>query len=135
MAKRRLLIGFDHDDTGEVNGFFRLRNIIDGFELYNHKLDRRINSTDKNRVQRVIREEYICLASVTVVLIGSNTAASHWVRWEAGPPAVGRHRQATVRLDSNHLSASDETSCRRLRVQVRPSELPPSKSPLLLAYV
>jgi len=82
MAKRRIFISFDHDDTAKVNGFLGLRNIIDGFEFYNHKLDHRIQSTDANYVCRVIREEYIKPASVTVVLIGNKTADSKWVLWE-----------------------------------------------------
>jgi len=82
MIKRRIFISFDHDDTDKVNGFLGLRNIIDGFEFYNHKLDHRIKSTDVNYVCRVIREEYIQPSSVTVVLIGNNTAQSSWVKWE-----------------------------------------------------
>jgi hypothetical protein len=82
MALRRIFISFDHDDTDKVNGFLGLRNIIDNFEFYNHKLDHRINSTDVNYVMRVIREEYINPASVTVVLIGNHTANSSWVKWE-----------------------------------------------------
>ena len=82
MPKRRIFISFDHDDTDQVNGFLGLRNIIDGFEFYNHKLDRRINSTDEDYVKRVIREEYIHPASATVVLVGNKTADSRWVRWE-----------------------------------------------------
>ncbi|MBI4027462.1 MAG: TIR domain-containing protein [Verrucomicrobia bacterium] len=82
MAKRRIFISFDHDDTDKVNGFLGLRNIMDGFEFFNHKLDHRIKSTDAEYVCRVIREEYIQPASVTVVLIGNNTAQSKWVQWE-----------------------------------------------------
>jgi len=82
MAKRRIFISFDHGDTQQVLGFMALRNIIDNFDFYNHKLDRRINSNDVDYVCRVIREEYIKPASVTVVLIGNNTATSPWVKWE-----------------------------------------------------
>ena len=82
MIKRRIFISFDHDDATQVLGFMGLRNIVDNFDFYNHKLDRRINSTDVDYVCRVIREEYINPASVTVVLIGNNTAKSKWVNWE-----------------------------------------------------
>ena len=82
MTKRRIFISFDHDDTSQVIGFLGLRQIMDSFEFYNHKLDYRINSTDVNYIQRVIRENYIRPASVTVVLIGLNTAQSSWVQWE-----------------------------------------------------
>jgi hypothetical protein len=82
MAKRRIFISFDHDDSEQVSGFLGLRQFIDNFEFYNHKLDRRINSTDGEYVGRVIRDEYIRPASVTVVLIGNKTADSAWVKWE-----------------------------------------------------
>jgi hypothetical protein len=82
MMKRRIFISFDHDDTQQVLGFLGLRQILDNFEFYNHKLDRRIQSSDDAYVKRVIREKYIRPASVTVVLIGENTANSSWVRWE-----------------------------------------------------
>lgn len=82
MPKRRIFISFDHDDTAQVNGFLGLREILDGFDFYNHKLDRRIQSHDGDYVARVIREEYIAPASVCVVLIGNNTASSAWVKWE-----------------------------------------------------
>ena len=80
--KRRVFISFDHDDTQQVSGFLGLRNILESFEFYNHKLDRRIKSLDEAYVRRVIKSEYITPASVTVVLIGSRTADSDWVKWE-----------------------------------------------------
>jgi hypothetical protein len=82
MSKRRVFISFDHDDTEKVNGFLGLRNIIDTFECYNHKLDYRIKSADVDYIKRVIREDYIKPASVTVILIGNKTAQSGWVQWE-----------------------------------------------------
>ena len=82
MAKRRIFVSFDHDDTQQVTGFLGLRQFVDNFDFYNHKLDRRIKSADAEYVARVIREEYIRPASVTVVLIGNRTAQSQWVKWE-----------------------------------------------------
>jgi hypothetical protein len=82
FIKRRIFISFDHDDAEQVFGFLGLRQFVDNFEFYNHKLDRRIRSTDAAYVQRVIRDEYIKPASVTVVLIGNRTAESPWVAWE-----------------------------------------------------
>ena len=82
MKKRRIFFSFDHDDTQQVNGFLGLRQIVDGLEFYNHKLDRRIVSADSAYIRRVIRDEYISPASVTVILIGNRTAQSSWVQWE-----------------------------------------------------
>ena len=66
-VKRRIFISFDHEDTAQVNGFLGLRNILDNFDFYNHKLDHRVKSDQDNYVKRVIREQYITPASVTVV--------------------------------------------------------------------
>ncbi|MBI3984306.1 TIR domain-containing protein [Candidatus Microgenomates bacterium] len=55
---------------------------MDNLEFYNHKLDRRINSTDEKYVMKVIRDEYINPASVVIVLIGNRTAYSKWIKWE-----------------------------------------------------
>jgi hypothetical protein len=82
MPKRRIFISFDHADTQAVNGFIGCRECVDSFDFYNHKLDHRINSSEPNYIARVIREEYIRPASVTVVLIGAYTYASEWVKWE-----------------------------------------------------
>jgi hypothetical protein len=82
MPKRRIFISFDHDDTDKVNGFIGLREILDGFDFYNHKLDRRIQSSNPDQVAQVIRDDYIRPASVCVVLIGNRTASRPWVRWE-----------------------------------------------------
>lgn len=82
MQKRRVFISFDHDDTDQVNGFLGLRNIIDNLDFYNHKLDHEIQGQSDEYKRRKIREKYIRPASVTVVLIGSRTAFSNWVRGE-----------------------------------------------------
>ena len=116
MTKRRIFISFDHDDTEQVNGFLGLRNIVDNLEFYNHKLDHRINSSDEVYVKRVIRDEYIAPASVTVVLIGNNTYRSQWIKWEIaestrqGKGLLGIHLKDTngiipEGLPSNHIGS------------------------------
>lgn len=82
VTKRRIFISFDHADTAQVNGFLGLRNITDSFDFFNHKLDHRIQSRDAEYVRRVIREDYIRPASVTVVMIGNMTYESTWVKRE-----------------------------------------------------
>ncbi len=80
MSKRRIFISFDHDDTQQVSGFMALRNIIDNFDFYNHKLDRRINSSDEDYICRVIREDYIKPASVWLdPIITTKLSESHSV--------------------------------------------------------
>ena len=102
MPKRRIFISFDHGDTQQVNGFLGLRQITDGLEFYNHKLDRRIASTDDAYVKRVIREQYIQPASVTVVLIGNQTSQSTWVRWEIGESLRQQKGLLGIRLKDSY---------------------------------
>lgn len=104
MARRRIFISFDHADTPQVLGFLGLRYITDNFEFYNHKLDHRINSTDADYVARVIREDYIRPSSVTVVLIGNNTAGSSWVQWEIQESIRQGKGLLGIRLKDSHGS-------------------------------
>lgn len=102
MAKRRVFISFDHDDTDQVNGFLGLRNIIDNLEFFNHKLDREIQGSNDDYKRRVIRERYIRPASVTIVLIGASTAWSQWVDWEIQDSVAEGNGLLGIRLkDSN----------------------------------
>lgn len=114
MPKRRVFISFDHDDTAQVNGFLGLRNIIDNLEFYNHKLDHEIQGQSDEYKRRKIREKYIRPASVTVVLIGTQTAYSKWVDWEIedsiaegngllGIRLLGTNGTIPPRLPSNHV--------------------------------
>ena len=102
MAKRRIFISFDHDDTDHVNGFLGLRNIMEGFEFYNHKLDHEIQGQSDDYKRRKIREKYIRPASVTVVLIGNRTASSHWVAWEIEDSKAEANGLLGIRLKGTH---------------------------------
>ena len=104
MAKRRIFISFDHDDTEQVNGFLGLRNIMDGFEFYNHKLDHEIQGQSDEYKRRKIREKYIRPASVTVVLIGNRTAASRWVAWEIEDSKAEGNGLLGIRLKGTNAS-------------------------------
>src|SRR6266581_6793793 len=66
MPKRRIFITFDHDDTDQVNGFLGLRNILDSFEFFNHKLDRRIKSTDGSYVARNAHTDFAYSLSLSL---------------------------------------------------------------------
>lgn len=107
MTKRRIFISFDHDDTDKVNGFLGLRNIVGGFEFYNHKLDHRIKSNDVNYICGVIRNEYIQPASVTVVLIGNKTAQSDWVKWEIAQSRKQGNAILGIHLPGTHGQVPD----------------------------
>lgn len=102
VSKRRIFISFDHDDTPQISGFLGLREIMDDFEFYNHKLDRRIQSTDAQYVRRVITEEYMRPASLTVVLIGNKTADSAWVKWEIQESLRQGKGLLGIRLKGSH---------------------------------
>ena len=80
--KRKVFVSYDHDDTDQVNGFLGLRNLDVGVDFISHKLDREIQSKSDEYKRRVIKEQHIRLASVTVVLIGVNYWMSKWSNWE-----------------------------------------------------
>ncbi len=80
--KRKVFVSYDHDDTDQVNGFLGLRYLDLGVDFINHKLDHKIGGQDDEYKRRVIREQHIRPASVTVILIGVNYWMSKWSNWE-----------------------------------------------------
>ncbi len=82
FPKRKVFVSFDHDDADQVNGFHGLRNFDLGFDFIKHTLDRQILGQSDEYKRRVIREQHIRFASVTVILIGVNYWLSKWSNWE-----------------------------------------------------
>lgn len=80
--KRKVFVSYDHDDTEQVNGFLGLRYLDLGVDFINHKLDHTIGGQSDEYKRRIIREQHIRPASVTVVLIGVNYWMGKWSNWE-----------------------------------------------------
>jgi len=80
--KRKVFVSHDHDDTDQANGFLGLRNLGLDFDFISHKLDHKISGQSDEYKRRVIREQHIKPASVTVVLIGVDYWMSKWSNWE-----------------------------------------------------
>ena len=80
--RRKVFVSYDHEDTAQVNGFLGLRQLDIGFDFINHKLDRQIGGNNEAYQRKVIREEHIRPASVTVILIGVDFWKSKWSNWE-----------------------------------------------------
>jgi hypothetical protein len=82
---RRIFISYQHDDQAQAKGFHLLRwnKNVDVEFVGRHLLDP-VDSTNADYVTQCIKDQ-IKGTSVTVVLIGDNTADSDWVsdevRW------------------------------------------------------
>ena len=84
-----------------------LQSIAKSFDCYSHRLDGRINSSDRVFVGRVIRDEYIKPSFVTVVLIGNKTAQSPSVKWEIAQSRRERKGILGIRLPGTRGAIPD----------------------------
>ena len=96
MAKHKVFISHYHADDDEVKKF------IDYFceekDIFTPKVvgddyDTTINSNDSDYIMRRIREDYLADSTVTIVLIGKETAKRKYVDWEIA---------STIRNDKNN---------------------------------
>jgi len=79
---RRIFISFQHDDINQAKGFNLLRwNPNVPVEFVGRHLLSPVNSESEQYIKQRIREQ-LEGTSVTVVLIGDNTAESDWVDYE-----------------------------------------------------
>ncbi len=79
---RRIFISYQHDDQMQAKGFnLQGSNPNVPFEFVGRHLLDPVNSENEEYIKRKIREQ-ISGTSVTVVVIGKETAYSEWVAWE-----------------------------------------------------
>lgn len=79
--KRRVFVSYHHQDQTAVDAFRSLFG--DTYEVFSDaSLDRLIDSTDTDYVNRTIREDFITGTSVTIVLCGVDTWKRKYVDWE-----------------------------------------------------
>ncbi len=95
MKKIRIFVSFSHIDIKHAEEFMGLSQIQENFEFRNHLMYKRIFEENVFFVCKLILEEYIRPASVTVVLLGESTSSSSWVKWHIsesvsqGKPIIG----------------------------------------------
>ncbi len=82
QPKRKVFISYHH-----ANDQFWYDTFSNEFDdqldlFYDGSLDRRIDSTNAQYLDRTIRENYISGTSITIVLIGTETWKRRWVDWE-----------------------------------------------------
>ena len=80
--KRKVFISYHHRmDQGQYDSFSRY--FSDTLELFHdNSLERLLDSTDAEYLNRTIREEHIFGTSVTIVLCGAETYKRRWIDWE-----------------------------------------------------
>ena len=80
--KRKVFISYHHNNDQYWYDLFS-QHFSDTLDLfYDNSLDRQIDSTNAQYVNRRIREEHIFGTSVTIVLCGAETYKRRWVDWE-----------------------------------------------------
>lgn len=79
---RRVFISYQHDDRMQAKGFnLQGKNSNIDFDFVGRHLLDPVDSENEEYIKRKIREQ-ISGTSVTVVIIGKETANSEWVAWE-----------------------------------------------------
>lgn len=90
-VKRKVFISYHHDnDQYYYNEFSRI--FSQSFEIFHdNSLDRAIDSTNSEYLNRIIREDYIIGSSITIVLCGSDTYKRRWIDWEIHATLYHKH--------------------------------------------
>ena len=90
-VRRKVFISYHHaTDQYYYNEFSRF--FSGSYDIFfDNSLDRRIDSTNSEYVNRKIREDYIVGSSATIVLCGTETFKRRWVDWEIHATLYHRH--------------------------------------------
>lgn len=89
--KRKVFISYHHEmDQSQYNLFSRY--FSDTLELfYDNSLERLLDSTDAEYLNRAIREEHVFGTSLTIVLCGAETYKRRWIDWEIHATLYYKH--------------------------------------------
>lgn len=107
---RRVFISAQHADQMKAKGF----NLIS----YNENLDvefrgrhllDRVDSEDQNYIRELVREQ-LQGTSVTVVLVGAETADSEWIAWEIRESVERGNGLLAIRIDPDAAIPDDLTT-------------------------
>ncbi len=96
MAKHKVFISYHHADEEQVNKFIDYFCYDKGVftkKIVGERYDTDIDSKDNDYIMRTIREKYLADSTVTIVLIGKETAKRKYVDWEIA---------STIRNDANN---------------------------------
>lgn len=90
-AKRKVFISYHHKNDQAWYDLFtkHFGEYLDIF--YDNSLDRKIDSTKSEYLDRKIREQYIRGSSVTIVLCGPETWKRRWIDWEIFATLYRKH--------------------------------------------
>jgi hypothetical protein len=90
-VKRKVFVSYHHaNDQYYYNEFSKY--FSQSYDIfYDNSLDRKIDSTNAEYVNRKIREDYIVGSSATIVLCGSETFKRRWVDWEIHATLYHKH--------------------------------------------
>ena len=99
-VKRKVFISYHHDNDQDWYDYISSK-YSDTFDLfYDNSLERKIDSTNSNYLNRKIRKEYIFGTSATIVLCGPETWKRRWVDWEIHATLYYNHGLLGIALPS-----------------------------------
>ena len=108
---RRIFISYQRDDRMKAKGFNLLRwNKNVNFEFVGRHLLDPVDSKNKKYIRQQIKEQ-LSGTSVTVVLIGKNTAGSDWVADEVKWSLDKENGVVGIRLEPNVTTPPSLSEC------------------------
>jgi hypothetical protein len=107
-VKRKVFISYHHRNDQYYYDLFS-QYFSETLELfYDNSLDRSIDSTNAEYLNRKIREEYIFGTSTTILLCGSETWKRRWVDWEIHATLYYKHGLLGIILPTCTLSKDNK---------------------------
>ncbi len=105
MAKKKVFISYDYDNDRNYKNLLLAwdANRLFDFSIHDHSADVSINSTNASAIKSVL-SRYINEVPYFLVIVGSKTYRSAWVKWEIEKAVELNKRIIAVKTDRENTS-------------------------------
>lgn len=106
--KKKIFISYEYDNDKHYKNLLLAwdANKLFDFSINDHSADVSINSTNASAIKSVI-SRYINEATYFLVIVGSKTHKSAWVKWEIDKAVELGKRIVAVKTDRENISPSE----------------------------
>ena len=103
--KKKVFVSYDYDNDKHYKNLLLAwdGNTLFDFSIHDHSADVSINSTNAAAIKSVI-SRYINEATYFLVIVGSKTSKSAWVKWEIEKAVELKKRIVAVKTDRENTS-------------------------------
>ncbi len=106
--KKKVFVSYDYDNDKHFKNLLLAwdANSLFDFSIHDHSADVSINSTNANAIKSVL-SRYINEATYFLVIVGSKTNKSPWVKWEIEKAIELKKRIVAVKTDRENVSPTE----------------------------